>query len=71
MLAIMGPSGAGKTTLLSLLTAKHASAIKVEGNVKANGVAYNSKEFYSFGNFVFQNDILFESMTVKGVNFHT
>ena len=63
----MGPSGAGKTTLLSLLTGKHPSGVQVEGEVRANGVAYNAKEFYSFGNFVFQNDILFETMTVRGI----
>ena len=26
---------------------------------------YNSKEFYDFSNFVYQNDILFETMTVR------
>lgn len=66
VLAIMGPSGAGKTTLLSLLTGRNPSGLKISGQVSANGQPYNAKEFYSFGNFVFQNDILFESMTVKG-----
>ena len=64
-LAIMGPSGAGKTTLLSMLACKRAKKMEVSGSVMANGVAFTSKQFNKFGSFVYQNDILFEALTVR------
>jgi hypothetical protein len=33
----------------------------------ANGKEYNSREFCDFGVLVLQNDLLFASMTVKGL----
>ena len=73
MLAIMGPSGAGKTTLLSILAKKRSEGLSVEGNVvirlsqiEANNCPFNERTFYNFGSFVFQNDILYETLTVKG-----
>jgi ABC-type multidrug transport system ATPase subunit len=65
MLAIMGPSGAGKTTLLSFLASKVAPEYKTSGIVKANGATFGASQFYSFGSFVYQNDILFEALTVR------
>ena len=74
MLAIMGPSGAGKTTLLSILAAKKSTSITVTGEVsinitqvKANRWTFNESQFYKFASFVFQNDILYETLTVKGI----
>jgi hypothetical protein len=32
----------------------------------ANGAIFSSKQFNKFGSFVYQNDILFEALTVRG-----
>jgi ATP-binding cassette subfamily G (WHITE) protein 2 len=72
MVAIMGPSGAGKTTLLSLLSKRQSSSMYIEGEVKmrvmqvlANNESFDSKMFFKFGAFVYQNDLLFECLTVQ------
>lgn len=65
MLAIMGPSGAGKTTLLSLLANKRSSTLDVQGQVQANNKTFSAEEFYNFGVYIYQNDILHEMLTVK------
>jgi len=65
MLAIMGPSGAGKTTLLSLLANKKSSTLEVKGQVHANNKTFSAEEFYNFGVYIYQNDILHEMLTVK------
>lgn len=65
MLAIMGPSGAGKTTLLSLLANKRSTGLTVEGSTLANNKPFSAEEFYNFGVYIYQNDILHEMLTVK------
>jgi ABC-type multidrug transport system ATPase subunit len=65
MLAIMGPSGAGKTTLLSLLANKRSAGLTVEGSTLANNKPFSAEEFYNFGVYIYQNDILHEMLTVK------
>lgn len=65
MLAIMGPSGAGKTTLLSLLANKRSQSLEIQGNTLANKKAFSAEEFYNFGAYIYQNDILHEMLTVK------
>lgn len=74
MLAIMGPSGAGKTTLLSILAGKTSPTLTIKGKVKyyliqveANKVKFSEEKFYNFGSFVFQNDILEQTLTVRGM----
>ena len=60
--AIMGPSGAGKTTLLNLL------ACRVEptaGQVLANDLPYNYESFGNFANYVMQQDVLMQTLTVR------
>lgn len=66
MLAIMGPSGAGKTTMLSMLAQKADGKLGVEGAVRANGQHFSASQFYNFGVYVYQNDILHEMLTVRG-----
>ena len=61
----MGPSGAGKTTLLSLLANKRSSTLDVQGQVQANNKTFSAEEFYNFGVYIYQNDILYEMLTVK------
>lgn len=65
MLAIMGPSGAGKTTLLSLLASKKNSSLSISGCVLANNSQFSPKQFYNFGVYIFQNDILHANLTVE------
>jgi ABC-type multidrug transport system ATPase subunit len=66
MLAIMGPSGAGKTTMLSMLAQKADGKLGVGGEVRANGQNFTASQFYNFGVYVYQNDILHEMLTVRG-----
>ena len=63
----MGPSGAGKTTLLSVLAMKGSKDAKIEGQVLANNSSYNSRSFYGFASYVYQNDLLNEALTVRGI----
>ncbi|KAL4474973.1 hypothetical protein ABPG74_001669 [Tetrahymena malaccensis] len=65
--AIMGSSGAGKTTLLNIITKRitKLSSNELEGQVLVNGQAYTSESFSRFANYVMQDDILTESMTVR------
>lgn len=71
MLAIMGASGAGKTTLLSVLCQKADPKLHLEGEVLANNTPFSSSSFYNFGVYVYQNDILHASLTVRGTCFPT
>jgi hypothetical protein len=34
--------------------------------VLANNQRFSSREFFKFGSFVYQNDLLFERLTVRG-----
>jgi ABC-type multidrug transport system ATPase subunit len=61
----MGPSGAGKTTLLSLLANKKSQTLSVHGKTLANNKIFSAEEFYNFGVYIYQNDILHEMLTVK------
>lgn len=62
----MGPSGSGKTTLLSLLTHKHDPSLIVTGQVLANKITFDAETFYNFGSFIYQNDLLYQTLTVQG-----
>mmetsp|Transcript_16404 Transcript_16404/g.11545 ORF Transcript_16404/g.11545 Transcript_16404/m.11545 type:complete len:186 (+) Transcript_16404:278-835(+) len=67
LLSIIGASGAGKTTLLNYLSGRDISTnLKKDGDVFVNGV--NKKEvknFSAFSAYVQQDDILFQTMTVR------
>lgn len=69
MLAIMGASGAGKTTLLSILSKKADPQLQLSGCVLANNSPFNSSSFYNFGVYVYQDDTLYENLTVRGTLF--
>lgn len=62
--AIMGSSGAGKTTLL-LVLAGYAEEGAIEGNILVNGEPYSGKSLRDVSGFVFQDDLLLESMKVR------
>eukprot|EP00878_Enallax_costatus_P009038 GHUV01009450.1.p1 GENE.GHUV01009450.1~~GHUV01009450.1.p1 ORF type:complete len:320 (+),score=81.64 GHUV01009450.1:240-1199(+) len=62
VLALMGPSGSGKTSLLTVLGGR--SAMKYKGHVTVNGAPYTKATRRRIG-FVLQDDVLFESLTVK------
>lgn len=67
LLSIIGASGAGKTTLLNYLSGRDISTnLQKLGDVFVNGV--NKKEvknFSAFSAYVQQDDILFQTMTVR------
>ncbi|KAL4474928.1 hypothetical protein ABPG74_001624 [Tetrahymena malaccensis] len=65
--AILGPSGGGKTSLLNVLSRKIKANKQVElsGDVMANGQTFSNQQFAQFSGYVMQNDILFETLTVK------
>lgn len=58
----MGPSGAGKTTLLNLLACRIESK---EGKVMVNNIPYNYESFGNFANYVMQQDVLMQTLTVR------
>jgi ABC-type multidrug transport system ATPase subunit len=59
----MGASGAGKTTLLNILACRIRPDI--DGKLYANKLQYTYKNFGDFANYVMQNDLLMETMTVR------
>jgi ABC-type multidrug transport system ATPase subunit len=60
----MGASGAGKTTLLNVL-ASRISLKNNEGEILANNTPYNYETFGDFANYVMQNDIFMQTLTVR------
>lgn len=60
----MGASGAGKTTLLNALACRIHSK-NLSGQIEANGTSYNFENFGDFANYVMQQDILIETLTVR------
>ncbi|EKX39193.1 hypothetical protein GUITHDRAFT_76568, partial [Guillardia theta CCMP2712] len=62
--AIMGTSGAGKTTLLNAV-AGEASGGKLSGGVSFNGAQVNSDHIRRLRAFVFQDDVMMGTMTVR------
>jgi ATP-binding cassette subfamily G (WHITE) protein 2 len=65
LVAIMGPSGAGKTTLLSALSGRIGRSTELNGNILVNSSPVNIREYRQHIGFVEQDDILFETATVR------
>ncbi len=65
--AIMGASGAGKTSLLNILACRVTPNRKVQisGSVLVNMRPYTYETFGDFANYVMQNDILMQTLTVR------
>lgn len=68
VMAIMGPSGSGKTSLLNLLSDRVAKrkGSRITGEIFVNDKPFNSKDFGKFAAYVMQDDILMETLTVRG-----
>ena len=62
--AIMGASGAGKTTLLNALACRIKSKT-LSGEVFANGNLVTYEDFGDFANYVMQQDVLLQTLTVR------
>ena len=60
----MGASGAGKTTLLNVLACR-VDKSRRGGQVFANNEEYDFERFGDFANYVMQNDVLFQTLTVR------
>lgn len=65
--AIMGASGAGKTSLLNILACRIGKKrnIKLSGDLLVNMRPYSFGTFGKFANYVMQNDILMQTLTVR------
>lgn len=61
--AIMGASGAGKTTLLNVIACRLPEQ-NLQGALTVNGQPYNVKNFGDFANYVMQQDIFIQTLTV-------
>ena len=63
----MGASGAGKTSLLNILACRITPNRKVQisGSVLFNMRPYTYHTFGDFANYVMQNDILMQTLTVR------
>lgn len=61
--AIMGASGAGKTTLLSMLAADQRGTLS--GQVLINGEPITGGHMKNISGFVFQDDVILSTMTVR------
>lgn len=66
-LAIIGASGAGKTTLLNFLSGREISQnLNKTGTITVNGQRHDQiRNFSSLSAYVQQDDILFQTMTVR------
>lgn len=65
LVAIMGPSGAGKTTLLSALSGRITRSTELTGDILVNSSPVNIREYRQHIGFVEQDDILYETATVR------
>ena len=61
---IMGPSGAGKTSLIEILSGQSKQG-EVIGNIYLNGNPSDISNIKKISGFVFQDDIILKTMTVK------
>ena len=68
----MGASGAGKTTLLNIIACKIPCTQKNEvkpgianGKLLINREPYDGRKFGNFANYIMQEDILLQSLTVR------
>jgi len=62
--AVMGASGAGKTSLLQVL-AGEVRAGDVSGTISVNGQPISGEQIKSISGFVFQDDVILATMTVR------
>ena len=60
----MGASGAGKTTLLNVIACR-LPAQNLQGSLTVNGRPYNGENFGDFANYVMQQDIFIQTLTVE------
>ena len=56
-------SGSGKTTLLNALTHRSASNLKMDGEIKINGIKATKETMSMISSFVQQVDLFFGQMT--------
>lgn len=72
---IMGNSGAGKTTLLNLLAGEIVLILsillmdikeggEISGNMKVNDLDVSSSEIREFSGFLYQDEVILDTMTV-------
>jgi ABC-type sugar transport system ATPase subunit len=61
---IMGPSGAGKTSLMEIISGQSKSG-NVTGNLYLNGNPTDINAIKKRAGFVFQDDVILKTMTVK------
>jgi ABC-type multidrug transport system ATPase subunit len=62
---VMGASGAGKTTLLTFLAGQVGPTAHVSGTATLNGHPVGARELRQASAFVFQDDVILDTMTVR------
>ena len=62
--AIMGASGAGKTTMLKAIAGQAAGG-EITGSILINGTAMDTDSMSEHIGFVFQDDVILETMTIR------
>lgn len=63
--AIMGASGAGKTSLLTQISGQLPKDSKITGKLMIQGKEIDSNLMKNISGFVFQDDVILETMTVE------
>jgi ABC-type multidrug transport system ATPase subunit len=66
VLAILGASGSGKTTLLNVLNFRNRGSLKIQGDIKVNGIFIDSVEKISaLSGYVQQDDLFIGTLKVR------
>lgn len=63
--AFMGASGAGKSTLMNVLTFRNRGKLKIDGDIRVNGVPVGKSKIANISTYVQQDDLFVGTMTVR------
>lgn len=58
-------SGAGKSTLMNVLTFRNSGDLKLDGEIRVNGVKVNKPKISNISAYVQQDDLFVGTMTVR------
>lgn len=58
-------SGAGKSTLMNVLTFRNRGKLKIDGDIRVNGVPVGKSKISNISTYVQQDDLFVGTMTVR------